>query len=338
MPNIVTGSIATDHLMHFPGKFTDSLLPDQLERISLSFLVDDLVVLRGGVAGNIAFGMGQLGAAPVLLDAVGADFDAYQSWLCDHGVNCDYVARHDDVQTARFVGITDDAMNQIGSFYAGAMSRARDIELRPVVDAVGGPDAIGLVMISAGDPDAMVRHAKECRESGYPFGADPSQQLARISDEQARELINGAEYLFTNDYELGLLKNKTGLSDEEILQQVRYRVTTHGAKGVEIATAQDDSQVPGGLLSVSVVPEHGKVDPTGVGDAFRSGFLSGREKGLSIERSAQLGSLLATLVLETKGTQEYQLVPATAVERLTDAYGADAAAEIAAAVGWTQAG
>lgn len=328
MSIIVTGSIASDHLMHFPGKFTDSLLPDQLHRVSLSFLVDDLVVRRGGVAGNIAFGMGQLGQAPVLVDAVGADFADYDAWLTRHGVNCEHVLRCDDVQTARFVCTTDDAMNQIGSFYAGAMSRSREIELAPVVEALGGKDTLELVMISAGDPDGMVRHAQECRELGYTFAADPSQQLARISGEQAVELITGAEYLFSNDYELGLLTSKTGLSDEQILDKVRYRITTHGANGVEIVSATEPT------VAVGVVPETGKVDPTGVGDAFRGGFLSGRSVGLSLERSAQLGSLMATLVLESMGTQEHAFEITTARTRLADAYGQDAAGEIAAALGW----
>ena len=156
MPIVVTGSIATDHLMHFPGKFVDSLLPDQLHRVSLSFLVDDLVVRRGGVAANICFGMGLLGVAPVLLDAVGADFDDYASWLQRHGVDTSHVHVFGDVQTARFVCTTDDEMNQIGSFYAGAMARSREIEIAPVATSLG---AIDLVMISAGDPEAMVRHA-----------------------------------------------------------------------------------------------------------------------------------------------------------------------------------
>jgi len=329
VPIIVTGSIATDHLMHFPGKFTDSLLPDQLERVSLSFLVDNLVVHRGGVAGNIAFGMAELGLSPVLVDAVGADFDDYAAWLARHGVNCDHLLRCDDVQTARFVCTTDSEMNQIGSFYSGAMSRAGDIELRPIIEALGGTD---MVVIGAGDPDGMIRHSQECRDHGYTFAADPSQQLAFMQGPQVLQLIEGAEYLFTNDYELGLLKSKTGLSDQEILQKVRYRVTTHGARGVEIESA--DGDVPGSTMAVGVVAETGKVDPTGVGDAFRSGFLSGRSRGLSLERSAELGSLLATLVLETHGTQEYVFVIEEARERLTGAYGAGAAGEIAAALGW----
>jgi adenosine kinase len=325
VPIIVTGSIATDHLMHFPGRFTDSLLPDQLDRVSLSFLVDDLVVRRGGVAGNIAFSLGVLGLAPVLVDAVGADFAEYGSWLSRHGVNVEYVQRFPDLQTARFVCTTDEAMNQIGSFYAGAMARAREVELGPVVEAVGGTD---LVLIGASDPEAMIRHAQECRQRGYPFAADPSQQLARIDGDQAKALIRGAELLFTNDYEWGLLKAKTGWDESAIAGVVRHRVTTHGAAGVEVVSAD------GTRMTVPALPEKAKVDPTGVGDGFRAGFLGGRARGLSMRRSAELGSLMATLVLETVGTQEYHFDHADALHRLADCYGADAAAEIGAALRW----
>ncbi len=322
---VVTGSIATDHLMHFPGRFTDSLLPDQLDRVSLSFLVDDLIVRRGGVAANIAFTMAVLGARPVLLDAVGHDFADYDAWLGRHGVETRFVRRCDDVATARFVCTTDEQMNQIGSFYAGAMSRARDIELAPVVHALNGVD---LVMISAGDPDAMTHHAVECRRQGWAFAADPSQQLARIDAAQARELVMGAEILFSNDYELGLLKAKTGWTASQIAEQVRLRVTTHGANGIEVEHRD------GSRFRVPVVPEHGKVDPTGVGDGFRGGFLAGRAAGLPMKRCAELGSLMATMVLETVGTQEYSFDAAEAEARLKDAYGYDAAREISDAVGW----
>jgi adenosine kinase len=325
MPIAVSGSIATDHLMHFPGRFAESLLPDQLHRVSLSFLVDDLVVRRGGVAPNICFGLAKLGLRPVLVGAAGADFSDYESWLTRNGVDCTKVHLCPDVQTARFVCTTDDDMNQIASFYAGAMARSREIELEPIARAYGGLD---LVVIAADDPEGMVRHSEECRERGYRFAADPSQQLARMDGPDVASLITGANLLFTNDYELGLLRSKTGWTDEKILQSVGYRVTTLGSKGVEIVAAD------GSRLAVGALPETAKVDPTGVGDAFRAGFLAGESLGLTLERSAQLGSLMATLTLETVGTQEYRLDPTTARVRLADAYGEDAAADIAHAIGW----
>ncbi|MCL2536636.1 MAG: carbohydrate kinase family protein [Nocardiaceae bacterium] len=316
----VTGSIATDHLMRFPGRFAEQLLADQLAHISLSFLVDDLVIRRGGVGGNIAYAMGVLGGSPLLVGAAGVDFAEYRAWLESNGVDCRGVRVSEAAYTARFVCTTDDDMAQIASFYPGAMSEAREIELAAVAKATDGLD---LVLIGANDPDAMVRHTDECRQLGIPFAADPSQQLARLSGDDAKKLIAGAKYLFTNEYEWGLLQQKTGLSEEEIRGQVGLRVTTLGAKGVEIVDAD------GNWVRVGVVPERGKVDPTGVGDAFRAGFLLAHSAGLSLERSAQLGSLVAVYVLETVGTQEWTFQRDDAIKRLTEAYGKDAADEIA---------
>jgi adenosine kinase len=317
----VAGSIATDHLMHFPGRFSEQLVADRLDRVSLSFLVDDLVVRRGGVAGNICFAMGVLGGAPLLVGAVGADFADYRAWLERHGVNCSAVHVSETAHTARFVCTTDADMAQIASFYSGAMAEAREIELAPLVAEHG---ELELVLIGADDPDAMLRHSDGCRALGIPFAADPSQQLARLDGEQAGKLITGAKYLFTNDYEWDLLLRKTGLSEEEVLAQVGLRVTTLGHKGVEIVGADGTS------LHVPVVPEVAKTDPTGVGDAFRGGFLTARSAGFSLERAAQLGSLVAVLVLETTGTQEWTLDRNTALVRLRGAYGDAAADELAA--------
>ena len=319
MPIAVTGSIATDHLMHFPGRFADQFIADQIERLSLSFLVDHLVIKRGGVAANIAYGLGVLGHRPLLVGAVGADFDEYRTWLDEHGVDCSAVHVCDDVQTARFMCTTDDDMRQIASFYTGAMARAREIDLA----ALPRPD---LVLISANDPDAMLRHTDQCRELGIPFAADTSQQLARMDGPEIRRLVEGARYLFGNDYEWELLLQKTGWTAADVAERVETRVTTHGEKGAEIVGRD------GATVTVGVVPETAKVDPTGVGDAFRAGFLAATEGGLSPERGAQLGSLIAVQVLETDGPQDWTWDREQAFKRLGDAYGPDAAAELAAAV------
>jgi adenosine kinase len=318
MPVLVAGSIATDHLMHFPGKFSEQLLADQLHKVSLSFLVDDLVVRRGGVAPNICYGMAQLGGKPVLIGAVGEDFEDYRGWLERHGVDCRHVYVSPVHHTARFVCTTDEEMCQIGSFYAGAMPEARQIELKTAWDATGAD----LAVISAYDPDSMVQHSQECRDRGYRFAADPSQQIARMDGEQLRALVEGADLLFTNDYEKSLLESKTGLSSADVLKLVNVRVTTLGSGGVEIVGQELEP------VRVPVAKERAKADPTGVGDAFRAGLLSARDWGLSWERSAQVGSLLATLVLETVGTQEYQVDRLGFAERLAESYGDDCAAEV----------
>lgn len=319
----VTGSIATDHLMRFPGRFSEQLLADHLEKVSLSFLVDDLVVHRGGVAGNMSYAIGVLGGDPVLIGAAGMDFADYREWLQSNGVNCDHVLISDTAHTARFVCTTDEEMAQIASFYPGAMSQARNISLQKIVSSIGTPE---LVIVGANDPDTMFLHTDECRRLGLAFAADPSQQLARLSGEEIRALIDGATYLFTNDYEWDLLLAKTGWTEDDVLCQVGLRVTTLGPKGVDMVSPDGTS------VHVGVVPETGKVDPTGVGDAFRAGFLTARSAGLGLERSAQLGSLVAVFVLETNGTQEWTWDRGVALSRLTDAYGQEAAEEIGAAL------
>lgn len=316
----ITGSIATDHLMTFKGRFRDSLVVEQLDKVSLSFLADDLEVRRGGVAANIAFGMASLGQRPILVGAVGEDFGDYRSWLERHGVDCASVHTSESKHTARFVCTTDEDMAQIATFYAGAMSEARAIELGPIAQRVGGLD---LVLIGANDPEAMLRHTRECRSRGIPFAADPSQQLAFADGDTIRQLIDGADYLLTNEYEAALTSQKTGWSADEIAERVNTRVVTRGKDGV---TVERKGEEP---IEVTVAREVRRADPTGVGDAFRAGFLTGLAADLGLRHAAELGSMLATYVIETVGTQEYTLGKASFLRRLADAYGQESADTIA---------
>jgi adenosine kinase len=319
VPVVVTGSIANDFLMTFPGRFRELIVAEQLERLSLSFLVDELQVRRGGVGANICFGMAQLGLRPVLVGAVGDDFADYRSWLERHGIDTGSVHVSAVKHTARFHCTTDRDNCQIASFYAGAMEEARNIELHPVAARVGPPE---LVVVSPNDPVAMLRHTDEARQAGIPFVADPSQQLARMDGGDIRRLVDGAAYLVTNDYEATLLESKTGWSADDVLDRVGVRVTTHGGKGCVV------EQRGAARVEVPAFPETSIVDPTGVGDSFRAGFLGGRVQGLSLERSAQLGSFLATLVLESVGTQEYLVEREVALERVGAVYGGPAASEV----------
>jgi adenosine kinase len=282
--------------------------------------VEDLAIRRGGAAANIAFNLGCLGLGPVLVGAVGADFAEYGQWLSAHGVDTSAVRVSQTKHTARFLCTTDSDQNQIASFYAGAMSESRDIELAPIVDRLGGTD---LVVVGPSDPAAMLRHTQECRDLGYPFAADPSQQLSALDGDQIKHLVEGATYLFTNTYERGLLERKTGWGEEDILARVDVSVMTRGAKGVTVRRPGEP------VISVTPPQERRKADPTGVGDAFRAGFLAGVAWGLGDERAAQLGCMLATLVIESVGTQEHEFEPETFMERLSDAYGPDSAAEVA---------
>jgi adenosine kinase len=320
VPVAVTGSIATDHLMTFPGKFAEQFVEGQMENVSLSFLVDDLVQHRGGAGANMAYGMGLLGLRPVLVGAVGSDFADYDAWLVRHGVDTASVHWSEIRHTARFVCTTDAANNQIASFYSGAMSEASQIELTPVATRVGSLD---LVVIGPNDPTAMVRHTEECRERGYRFAADPSQQLAWADGGMIRSLVAGAEVLFTNEYEAALLCQKTGWTTDEVLSRVGTWVTTRAADGVLVRQAGEEP------LEVIAVPETKPVEPTGGGDALRAGFIAGRMWGLSLERATQLGSAVATEAVEVIGTQEYRLDREPFLGRFAEAFGADAAAEIA---------
>jgi adenosine kinase len=316
----VAGSVGLDHLMTFSGKFTDSLVAGSLEKVSLSFLVDSLDVRRGGCAANIAYGMGVLGLNPILIAAVGKDWADYEAWLSRHGVDTSHALVSTTLHTAHFVVTTDQDLNQIASFFPGAMSEARNIELSPIMEKTGRLD---MMVISPDDPEAMLRHSDVCRQLGIPFAADPSQQMARMSGDEIKLLIEGASYLFLNEYELALAMQKTGWSDKEILERVKYRVVTLGSKGAKVESAA------GEFVQVTCPQENSKTDPTGVGDSFRSGFIAGLAWGVSHERCAQLGALIATYVIETLGTQEYRFTNAQFVERFAQAYGQSAADEIA---------
>jgi adenosine kinase len=316
---LIAGSIATDHLMSFGGKFADSLVADQLDKLSVSFLVNDLEIRRGGVGANISFGLANLGLAPVLVGAVGEDFADYRSWLERHGVNCDHLRVSETLHTARFVCTTDTAMAQFASFYPGAMVEARDIELGPIAEKVGEPS---FVLVAPDDPDAMKRHTEEARQRGYTFISDPSQQLAFGDGELIRELVDGAAYLFTNEYESHVLEQKTGWSAEEVLARVGTQVTTLGKDGVRI---QRKGEEP---IQLPAAKNVNAVEPTGVGDAFRAGFLAALSWGLGDERAAQLGCLLAVYVVEQVGTQEYTLSRRDFLGRLESTYGAAARADV----------
>jgi adenosine kinase len=270
------------------------------------------------VAANIAFGLANLGLNPLLVGSVGEDFVDYRSWLERHGVDCTFVHVSELLHTARFVCTTDSKQAQIASFYAGAMSEARQIELAPLQATA----PLDLVVVSPNDPEAMLRHTEECRARGIPFAADPSQQLAWSDGPHIRHLVDGAEFLFTNDYEAALISQKTGWSSEEVLARVGTRITTHGKDGVVVQRRGD------GEVRVPAVRTDTIADPTGVGDAFRAGFLSALSWGLPDERCAQVGCLLATLVLETVGTQEYDLSRLAFLDRLAGVYGDGAAADV----------
>jgi len=317
----IAGSVATDHLQTFAGKFSDSLVPDQLDKLSVSFLVEDLDVRRGGCAANITFGLGSLGLHPTLVAAVGRDFDlGYREWLQGAGVDCESVLVHPTLHTALCTITTDEAHAQIVTFYPGAMAKAREID----VAALHAENPIDLLLIGPDDPDGMLRHTRTARELGIPFAADPSQQLAWAGGELIRDLIDGAAYLFSNDYEAALIAQKTGWSDADIAERVGVRVVTHGKDGCIVHEADGTTHRVRAIDGVTAV------DPTGVGDSFRAGFMAGVAAGLPLERAAQVGCTIAASVVETIGTQEYVLERSAFLDRVASTYGDEAREEIAA--------
>ncbi|MEQ1869122.1 MAG: carbohydrate kinase family protein [Vicinamibacterales bacterium] len=284
---VVTGSIAYDYLMSFPGKFTDHLLPEHLQRISLSFLVDSMDKRRGGCAPNIAYTLALLGERPLLMGTAGEDFNDYRSWLDAAGIDTAHVAQVSGKFTASFFCSTDQDNCQIASFYTGAMAHASELSFREVPGAE-------LAIISPNDPNAMVQYAEECRTLGIPFIFDPGQQCARMSGHELSAGVTGARVVICNDYEYELLKQKTGLDESDILAQCEALIVTKGEHGSTIIR-------DGSRQDVRSVPPRRIVDPTGVGDAFRGGLMKGLSLGLSYEQSAQIGSVAATYVLEHLG-------------------------------------
>jgi adenosine kinase len=287
---VLSGSIAFDYLMTFPGRFQDHILPDQLDRLSLSFLVDHMVVQRGGIAANIAYTLGLLGERPRVMATVGEDFAEYRKWLEDHGVDTTSIKTIPGLFTASFFVNTDEINSQIASFYTGAMAKASELHF---VDLEPKPD---LAVISPNDPLAMIQYVTECRELEIPYLYDPSQQIVRLNPDDIQFGIEGCLGLLANDYELGLIIEKTGLDVEKMTQWAKFVVITRGENGIDIYTNGD-------LIQIQAIVPQVMVDPTGVGDAFRAGFLKGFMNKLDLETCGRMGALAATYCIESKGTQ-----------------------------------
>jgi len=289
MKLIVTGSIAFDYLMSFPGKFTEHFLADHMDRLSLSFLVDSLDKRRGGCGPNIAYTIALLGERPFLMATAGQDFGEYKSWMDAVNIDTSLVKVIYGKHCASFFCSTDQANNQIASFYTGAMANAGELSMRTVP---GIKDA--LVIISPNDPDGMVQWAEECAAMGVKYIWDPGQQCARMEGSQLKSGVTGAFMVICNDYEFELIRQKTGMGEADILAHAPLLVITKGKKGCSIHTRD-------GVDDVVAVPPDRIEDPTGVGDAFRGGFMKGLATGASYRVCAQLGSVAATYALEHLG-------------------------------------
>ena len=315
MKIVITGSIAFDYLMHFPGKFSEAFMADKLNNISLSFLVDSMKKHPGGTAPNIAYTMALLGSRPTIMATAGQDFKEYRAALEAVGVDTSAIVAIEDDFTASFFVNTDDEQNQIATFYTGAMAYAKDLTF-----AQYAPDA-ELTIISPNDPTAMRNHAEECRELSIPFIYDSSQQTARLSGEDLAASLKGAYMLTLNDYEYDLIKEKTGLSDSDIREQVDGLLVTKGKEGALLWMDAKEYHIP-------VVPPQEVKEPTGVGDAFRAGLMRGMELKLPWPVAGRMGALAATYVLENVGTQNHNFTPEEFVARYREHFDDEGALDI----------
>lgn len=309
MEIVITGSVANDYLMTFPGKFKEQILPDQLDSISLSFLVDRMVHHRGGVAPNIAYTMALLKQKPKIFATVGQDFGEYRSYLDGVGVDTTWAKEIEDVFTASFFVTTDLDNNQLASFYPGAMAHAAELSLHELKD--NPPD---LVLISPNDPAAMSQYVKEAKELNIPYLYDPSQQVARVDGDVLNDGLDGALALFANEYEYSLIQKKTEMEPAEILKKIEFLVVTMGEKGAVIYVDGTEIQIP------AVSPKE-IVDPTGAGDAFRGGFLTGYGRGWEMELCGQIGATAAAYCLEHDGPQGQKYTPKEFVARFEQNFG-----------------
>jgi adenosine kinase len=284
---IVTGSIAYDYLMSFPGSFTEHLLPDHLQRVSLSFLVDTMDKRRGGCAPNIAYTLALLGERPRLMATAGQDFGEYRTWLDAAGIDTALVKQIEGKFTASFFCSTDQHGNQIASFYTGAMAHAAELSIA----RAGGCE---LAIISPNDPAAMVNYAEECRATGVPYIFDPGQQVARMGGDELKRGLSGALVIISNDYESEIIREKTGLDEKALLQLAHAVVVTKGEKGATVMLRD-------AVMDIPAVPPARLADPTGVGDAFRGGFMKGLASGAGYDVCGRMGSVAAAYALEHLG-------------------------------------
>lgn len=308
MDILLTGSVAYDYLMTFPGLFKEHLLAEHLEKISLSFLVESLVRRRGGIAPNIAYTLALLGGRPRVLATVGEDFEEYRAWLEEQGVDTRHMKVVPGKYTASYFATTDRSNAQVASFYPGAMEDAGQLSLHDLKDNL--PD---LVVVSPNEPGAMDQYIAECKQLGLAYVYDPSQQIIRVDGEVIKRGLDGAKALFVNEYEFELIKDKTGMTEDEVLNGLEFMVITRGPEGADVYTAE-------GKQRVEAVPTDQIVDPTGGGDAFRGGFLTGYRLGLDWVTCGRLGNLAATYCLENEGPQAHAFTRQAFVQRYRQHY------------------
>jgi adenosine kinase len=308
MSILVSGSVALDHIMVFPDRFRNHILPDKLHILNVSFNIESLKTHFGGVAGNIAYHLANLGEEPRIVATVGSDFGSYAAWLETHGIDHSGIRVLDDVRTAQGFVTTDLDDNQIWAFYEGAMARAHEARVEPHADGAQ------LAIVSANGKQAMLEHARELKRRGVPTFLDPSHGLPLLTRDELRELIDGAAGYVVNDYELSLSLEQAGLSEEELCGRCEALIITLGEKGSRIREG-------GRIHEIPPVRAGTIVDPTGCGDAYRAGLLAGRVRGLDWETAGRMGSLLGSMQVEVEGPQVLRYGPEDFAARFEREFG-----------------
>ncbi len=289
---LISGSVAYDRIMDYRGKFVDSLLPDQLHQINVSFLVDDIKENFGGTAGNIAYNLALLEERSTILATAGKDFLPYKTWMEQHGIDASKIIIKQDKPTGAAYIMTDQGNNQIAAFHLGAMATPF-----PPLNAIV-PQKIKYAIIAPGNIFDMVAFSRFYHERNIPYLFDPGQNIPALSGDDLRTCINGARALIANDYEMRLIEEKTGWNHDDVLSAVNILVTTLGEKGSRIETKKEAFEIPAAQCSVVK-------DPTGAGDAYRAGFLKGLLHKLPLDQCGKLGSVVAAYTVEQYGTQTH---------------------------------
>ncbi|MEF3275616.1 MAG: carbohydrate kinase family protein [Chloroflexus sp.] len=312
MKIVVTGSLAFDYIMDFPGYFKDFMLSDKAHIISVSFLVDSMRKLRGGVAGNIAYNLALLGERPLIVGSAGHDFGTYRAWLEEQGVDTSGIRIIEHEFTSSCFINTDQANNQIVAFYAGAMGYDHQNSLLE-----RGLTANDLVLISPTNPAAMRRFALECQQMGVPYIFDPGKQTPRLDPDLLEVGIRGAKVLISNDYEFGMMSRCLGISEAQLIAQAPITVVTRGVEGSQIYV---DGQL---AANIPVAPVAEVRDPTGAGDAYLAGIAFGLVRQLPLDITGRIAALCAAYAIEERGCQEHRFTPTQFAERYRAAFGCD---------------
>jgi len=305
----VSGSLAYDRIMTFPGKFEDHILPEKIHVLNVCFTVNGLQEKFGGTAGNIAYGLALLGEQPRILAAAGKDFGQYEAWLVKHKLSLDAIRRVPDEFTAGAYITTDLSDNQITGFNPGAMQYPSQF----VFDGVDPKGA--MFIIAPGNLEDMLSYSRTCKKKTIPHIFDPGQSIPALSGEQLEEMLSGCTLLISNDYELELIMRATGLDKDTILSRTEGIITTLGEKGSLLCLKDGETRIP--AVGVEKV-----LDPTGAGDAYRAGLLKGLALGKSLPVSAKMGTVSAAYSVERYGTQEYRFSGQAFWDRYEAAFGA----------------